>query len=166
MPFKNTGEQEVEQVDTNESSPTFGEKRWVVSGINTTACPLPAPVVGEFKSKLILRTVYRDDCESPETPVGVSYRIEQGFRVSLISQADADAKAEAYFEDNQQTFANANDTCSSDTVEEQYTCEHDVNGCWTGYIVYTSTGERVEYTSGEQYNKCRVASVDGLPCPE
>lgn len=36
----NTGEQEQEQKDMNPYSPTYNQTRWVVSGTNTTACPL------------------------------------------------------------------------------------------------------------------------------
>lgn len=37
---QNTGEQEQEQKDTNPYSPTYNQTRWVVSGTNTTACPV------------------------------------------------------------------------------------------------------------------------------
>lgn len=36
----NTGEQEQEQKDMNPCSPTYNQLRWVVTGTNTTACPL------------------------------------------------------------------------------------------------------------------------------
>lgn len=37
----NTGEQEREQEDKNPCSNTYGQKRWMVTSTNTTACPLP-----------------------------------------------------------------------------------------------------------------------------
>jgi hypothetical protein len=37
----NTGEQEQEQQDLSVTSPTYNQKRWVVSAVNTTSCPLP-----------------------------------------------------------------------------------------------------------------------------
>jgi hypothetical protein len=38
---QNTGEQEQEQRDMNPCSNTYNQTRWVVTGINTTTCPLP-----------------------------------------------------------------------------------------------------------------------------
>lgn len=38
---QNTGEQEREQRDMNPCSPTYNQLRWIVTGTNTTACPLP-----------------------------------------------------------------------------------------------------------------------------
>jgi hypothetical protein len=38
---QNTGEQEQEQKDMNPCSPTYDVIRWVVTGINETACPVP-----------------------------------------------------------------------------------------------------------------------------
>ena len=40
---QNTGEQEQEQRDMNPCSNTYNQTRWVVTGTNTTACPLPPP---------------------------------------------------------------------------------------------------------------------------
>lgn len=37
----NTGEQEREQMDMRPCSVTYGQTKWVVTGTNTTACPLP-----------------------------------------------------------------------------------------------------------------------------
>lgn len=37
----NTGEQQQKQKDANPCSPTYEQYRWVVTGTNTTACPLP-----------------------------------------------------------------------------------------------------------------------------
>lgn len=39
---QNTGFQEQEQRDVNPCSPTYNQLQWVVSGYNTTACPLPS----------------------------------------------------------------------------------------------------------------------------
>lgn len=38
---QNTGEQEREQRDYNPCSPNYNQTKWVVVGVNTTACPLP-----------------------------------------------------------------------------------------------------------------------------
>lgn len=38
---QNTGEQEREQKDMNPCSPTYNQLRWIVTGTNLTACPLP-----------------------------------------------------------------------------------------------------------------------------
>jgi len=40
---ENTGEQEQQQMDMNPCHGTYGQTRWVSIGINTTACPIPAP---------------------------------------------------------------------------------------------------------------------------
>jgi hypothetical protein len=40
---ENTGEQEKEQQDINEASPTYQDLRWISNGQNTTACPIPVP---------------------------------------------------------------------------------------------------------------------------
>lgn len=52
---QNTGQQEQEQKDMNPCSTTFNQIQWVVTGTNTTACPLPVvyPV-------LVLENVYSD----------------------------------------------------------------------------------------------------------
>jgi hypothetical protein len=39
----NTGYQEKEEIDANQSSPTYNQTRWVTDTYNTIACPLPAP---------------------------------------------------------------------------------------------------------------------------
>ncbi|HKZ67026.1 MAG TPA: hypothetical protein VJ111_11740, partial [Chitinophagaceae bacterium] len=39
---QNTGEQEREQKDMNPCSITYNQTRWIVTGVNTTACPLPS----------------------------------------------------------------------------------------------------------------------------
>jgi hypothetical protein len=41
---QNTGYQEQEQSDVNNCSATYNQTRWVVAGLNTTSCPLPASV--------------------------------------------------------------------------------------------------------------------------
>ncbi len=41
---QNTGEQEQEQKDMNPCSGTFNQTRWIVTGFNYTACPLPATI--------------------------------------------------------------------------------------------------------------------------
>lgn len=38
---ENTGSQEREQKDVNPCSPTFNQLRWIVTGTNLTACPVP-----------------------------------------------------------------------------------------------------------------------------
>ncbi|KIC91309.1 hypothetical protein OI18_22420 [Flavihumibacter solisilvae] len=42
---QNTGEQEQEQRDMNPCSSTYNQTRWVITGTNTTACPLPVQTV-------------------------------------------------------------------------------------------------------------------------
>lgn len=37
----NTGNTERQEKDNNASSPTYNQLRWVISGYNTTTCPLP-----------------------------------------------------------------------------------------------------------------------------
>ncbi len=44
----NTGEQEREQEDKNPCSSTYGQKRWIVTGTNTTACPLPVSIYAKL----------------------------------------------------------------------------------------------------------------------
>ncbi|MBO9596017.1 MAG: RHS repeat protein [Niabella sp.] len=39
--LSNTGNQEGKEVDMNPSSSTYNEVRWVITGVNTTSCPMP-----------------------------------------------------------------------------------------------------------------------------
>ncbi len=39
----NTGEEEAEQKDMNPYSSTYNQTRWVVTGTNTSSCPIPVP---------------------------------------------------------------------------------------------------------------------------
>lgn len=155
--FRNTGEQEIEQLDTNPASSSFGTRRWLPSGVNTTACPIPTPTTSQFRSALIAEVVYRDTCPATDLPDGVTYRLEIGFRTSGLSQADADAQARAYFDANKQAFANANDTCSPDPSQGTYSCERSPEGCWTGFVLHTIDGRRYYQTQSE-YDTCFVAS--------
>lgn len=158
--FRNTGEQEKEQLDTNPTSLTFGTRRWLVTGVDAAACPVPPPASSNFRSALIAELVYRDDCVNGELPNGVTYRLEEGFRTSVVSQQDADNQARAYFAANRQAFANANDSCLPDPANA-YRCEYNTGGCWTGNLIFADG--RVElYTTNEQKTTC---FVPGAPDP-
>lgn len=49
----NTGVQEQEQMDVNPCSNTYNQTRWVVTGTNYTACPLPCPNCTTIDKKCI-----------------------------------------------------------------------------------------------------------------
>jgi len=44
----NTGEQLIQQKDTNPLTPTYNQYQWISAGTNTTACPIPVPVYIEL----------------------------------------------------------------------------------------------------------------------
>ena len=152
----NNGEQEIEQADGNPASLTVGSLRWIVSGENLVACPLPVSAV--FRSFLINETVFRDNCISPDVPQGVVYRLEEGFRTSTVSQRAADELAVAFYNANFQLFANANDSCIA-PVGDAVTCELTVDGCWTGFVVVQATGVRRQYQTQREYDGCFAAQV-------
>ena len=158
MPFRNTGEQEVEQYDTNPKSPSFGQKRWITSGVNTTACPINPPAQTTFRSAEIRETVYRDDCPNGQFPNGVVYVIAEGYNVSLISQQDADRVARNVFDVNKQAFANQNDTCSAPSGGggNSFECVMSTEGCWTGLIIRPGEVAGTFYTTQAEYNQCYV----------
>jgi YD repeat-containing protein len=87
----------------------------------------------------------RNNCQSGYTGSTVTYTVPAGTYTSTISQADADAKAQADIAANGQAYANANGTCSPagctysncEGTAEYKKC---VNGvCENGWKVYTSS---------------------------
>lgn len=127
MPTVNTGQQEKQQRDTNPSSPSFGQLRWLSSGQNLTACPLPS---SSYRSAAISQVVYRDDCGSGSSS-GVTYAVPAGHIVSTVTQHDADVLALDYFNATSQAFARANATCSVAPIQSR-TCNYYSGGCFSG----------------------------------
>ena len=102
-------------MDVNPGSPTFGQFRWVDAGVDTTLCPMPAvPIYG---NAMIERLVFRNNCGAGFVGGSVIFRVPAGAYSSYIDQADADAKAEAYFVTASQNFANANGACISNSIQ-------------------------------------------------
>lgn len=74
----NTGEREVQQMDMNPCSPTYGNTQWVSVGMNTTACPVIYAVVGYANGDFYGGSYYSDvvvsffSDEACTVPVSVS----------------------------------------------------------------------------------------------
>lgn len=131
----NTGQQEKQQRDVNPTSPTFGQLRYISSGQNLAACPLPSL---SYRSAAISQTVYRTDCGAG-TSSGATYTVAAGQVVSTLSQTDADAQALAYFNSSAPAYATANTTCSAPPIGivRRY-CQmigNTVRGQWSGLMV-------------------------------
>jgi len=101
---QNTGEQEAEQTDLNLCSATGGQTRWVISGTNTNACPLPAV----YQSLDVSGNYFKQSgCGSQQLPMPYYVSMPQGSYTSATSIEDAtnQARAEA------QRRANQNGQC-------------------------------------------------------
>ncbi|KAA9333414.1 hypothetical protein F0P96_10620 [Hymenobacter busanensis] len=105
----NTGRIRYREIDQNPNSPTFNTERWSDWVTDETACPPPT----RYNSATISELVQRNDCTGGLTGTFVRYTVEAGAFFSYISQADADAQAQAHFDDTYQAYANANATCQS-----------------------------------------------------
>lgn len=103
----NTGSIRIEQRDVNPNSPTYNQVRYIDGGVDYARCPLPVT----YQSAAISSTVYKNDCQPGYEAQGVTYTLPAGHSTSQISQADANAKAQAYYDANKQAYANANDVC-------------------------------------------------------
>ena len=153
----NTGEQEKEQRDTNPSSPTYNQVRWVTAGTNTADCPVSNQL---YSSYAITQTVYRNDCGTG-TSTGIPYTVPAGHIVSATSQADADTQALAYFNNSKQGYAQQNATCIAPGVRN---CQLNSDGCFTGYMV-DGAGNTLAATPSE-CQSCFVAqgNAPGVYC--
>lgn len=106
-----TGNAIITELDTNPQSPSY----------NTTR-ERTLPDIGRcsFLSLEVSGVTLKNDCPPdlsgpfPIPVIGspVAYTVPAGQFTSTVSQADADAQANAYYNATKQTYANANGTCS------------------------------------------------------
>jgi len=98
------------QKDVNPNSPTFNQFR--NSGAlfyydsNATSCPVT------YASEARSQQFRRNNCAAGSIGSFVTYTIPAGAHTSTISQADANAKADAALAAGGQAYANANGVCS------------------------------------------------------
>lgn len=124
---QNTGEQESEMKDMNPCSATGGNLKWVITGTNTNACPVPAV----YQSLDVSGNYFKQNCGSQQIPKPYSVTMPQGAYTSSISIEDAtnQARAEA------QRLADQNGACitvyvrsvavlKSDPSEDQQYTDH------------------------------------------
>jgi hypothetical protein len=85
-----------------------------------------------FKNTVRSQAFTRNNCAAGGTPSSVTYTVPAGKHTSLISQADADAKALNDINANGQAYANTNATCTFyNTVRSQTFTR---NNCATGGV--------------------------------
>ncbi|MFT4094844.1 MAG: DUF5977 domain-containing protein, partial [Niabella sp.] len=104
----NTGMQEKEVLDTNHLSLTYNQLFWINAGIDTMSCPIPF----KYYNTEVSDTFYKNDCgASYYTGSSVVYTVPANTYASAISQAAADAKAQADLNNNGTAYANAHGSC-------------------------------------------------------
>jgi YD repeat-containing protein len=122
-----------------------------------------------WKNAALNQTVYKATCTYEQgPPVGINYNVPFGKYFSLISQADADARATAEVTALGQAYANENDICSCMNEGKKYingTCETGTkinagssyeNGQWVCSYYYLWSDSS---TSGYYY------AYQSEPCP-
>ena len=77
--------------------------------LDGTTCPV---ATGLFYSAEQSGDLNKNDCPAGGFGLGVTYTVPAGKFYSVVSQADADAQAIAYFQQTAQDYANANGECS------------------------------------------------------
>lgn len=77
--------------------------------VNAQAC---GGTIQTFLNVQKTNTLNKDDCPVGQIGSIVSYYVQAGRYMSLVSQADADALAQTDVDSNTQTYANSNGTCS------------------------------------------------------
>lgn len=106
----NTGRIRYRETDTNPGSPTFGQERWGPWLVDETACPPPQL----YDSQAVAGFTTKNNCPSG-TPGSVYYTVPAGY-ARASTQAEADAQAQAYYENTRQANANLYGTCNGSTV--------------------------------------------------
>jgi hypothetical protein len=104
-------------------------------------CTTPPPVT--YHNVVASATATRNNCSAGYRGSTVTYTVAASTYSSLVSQADADAQAQADLLANKQTYANTNGTCTLIPVyyNTQVSTSVNRNNCGDGYI-----GSLVTYT--------------------
>ena len=107
-----------------------------------------------------IATATKNDCGTGYTGSTVTYTVAAQKYSSAVSQIDADNKATADLNDNKQTYANANGTCTTvATTPTYYNTQNSAtatkNDCVTGY-----TGSVVTYTIAAKKYNSTVSQID------
>ena len=104
-------------------------------------------------------TFTRNNCGTGYVAGTVTYTVPANTYSSTVSQSDADALAQADVNNNGQSYANANGTCSLIYYNVQKSGNFTRNNCGSGY-----TGSTVAYTvnAGTYNSTTSQAYVDGL----
>ena len=130
------------------------------------------PSIGAFEYQGLSSTIYynvltsasvsKNDCGTGSTGSTVTYTVLAKKYSSSVSQATADSLASTDLNTNKQVYANANGTCTAQTViyyNTQISASASKNDCGTG-----STGSTVTYTvSAKKYSSTvSQAAADNL----
>lgn len=105
----------------------------------------------------VSKTAIKNDCGSGYTGSTVTYTVAAKTYSSTASQADADSKASADLNNNAQTYANTNGTCTTIPVyyNTQISATATKNNCGTGY-----TGSTVTYTVTAKKYSSTISQAD------
>jgi len=144
------------QKDQNPDSGTYGQTR-TNRTLNTAMCPLPAPRT--YKNTEILDFVARNNCPTGYIGEQVLFSVAAGQFTSTVNQADAQLKAQAYFDANKQAYANENAVCSAD----EYFPVYNEFGCFM-YQMQKANGIPRRSTLEENQIYAVETGSDGQPC--
>ncbi|MGY0041028.1 DUF5977 domain-containing protein [Pedobacter sp. NJ-S-72] len=121
----------------------FNDQTLTITATLSGSSPITKQVVvkntSPYLSAEIAENVIRNNCQVGFEGTSVLYKIAAGAFNSRISQADADNKARALFDQNKQEYANANGTCIQtkfwNTVQSQTFMRNNCNLEFTGSTV-------------------------------
>jgi hypothetical protein len=151
MSGQNTGEQEQEQVyhDPNPCHMGQNDIRWLNTGMNTNACPLPAAFTNSEINQNFLSSV----CASPAEPDPIPVFVPAGMFTSTLSIPDAEDKAWQYA----QTYADQHGTCTVPPITLNFINNHGYGFTISLYDAITGQLYELHSTGGAN------ASLPNLP---
>ncbi len=128
-----------------------------VSAAKQNGCP------GIYYNKLISEKFKKDNCGTGYLGGEVTYTVAANTYSSLLSQADADAQADAFLLANGQTFANANGTCTLLFYNTPQSQNFITESCGLGYV-----GGTVTYTvpAGRYWSTVSQADANQMALDE
>jgi hypothetical protein len=160
---QNTGYVLQEIEDLNPYSGTYKQKSTQLSASQDLArCPL------RYFSAQHQASTRKSDCQSGYVGSIVTLTLQPRAYSSTVSQADADAQAEAYVLNQLQAYANANGTCSlPDSSSSGYRATYSANGCFTGFMENENDPSDVRDATQAEYTRYRLLNYgsDNQECP-
>lgn len=155
---RNTGQATFTEKDLNPYSATFNTTRPTALLAAAALCPVP------YFSHAVSGLTTRNNCPSGQDGAPVTYTVPAGQFTSVISQADANGKADAFYAATKQANANANGTCT--VGDAQYKPRYLPDGCFSDQMVNRADPNDVRDATADEHTRYFRATVGGLACPE